>query len=131
MAAMFASYKAPIYTLRIAWGGDLDDHRLFSGLLRCLRQSRRQGSDRQLGRYLANFLRTGNPNGDGLVAWKPWESATNGPTQLVVGADAQTAIITIPEAAKTHLIESVLNGRWFSHRLDRHFGNPLPWIGVE
>ncbi len=174
-AAMFASYKAPIYTLRIAWGGApaIVGERMakiygsFHGVWIPFVTSTTTGFSAgfsaafdnpgardltdKLGRYLANFLRTGNPNGDGLVAWKPWESAASGPTQLVVDADAQTAIIemteertryddvlaqmeadrSIPEADKAHLIESVLNGRWFSHRLDRHFGNTLPWIGVE
>lgn len=173
--AMFAGYKAPIYTLRIGWGGNsaIVGERMakvygsFHGVWIPFVTSATSGfsasfpaafdnagardlSDK-LGRYLGHFLRTGDPNGEGLVVWKPWESATSGPTQLVVDANAETAVIemteeraryddvlaqmeadgSIPEAEKRHLIEKVLNGRWFSHRLDRHFGNGSPWIIIE
>ncbi|MCM5554288.1 carboxylesterase family protein [Pleomorphomonas sp. NRK KF1] len=173
--AMFASYKAPLYTLRIGWGGNpaIVGERMakvygsFHGVWIPFVTSATSGfsasfpaafdnsgardlSDK-LGRYLGNFLRTGDPNGEGLVAWKPWVSATSGPTQLVVDADAEKAIIemteertryddvlaemeadgSIPEADKRHLIERVLNGRWFSRRLDLHFGNGSLWIMIE
>ena len=74
------------------------------------------------------------------------ESATSGPSLLVVDANAEKAVIemteermryddvlaqmeadgSIPEVDKRDLIENVLNGRWFSRRLDRHFGNGSP-----
>lgn len=173
--AMFGRYKAPIYTLRISWGGEpaiVGDRMAklygsFHGVWIPFMTSATTGfsslfpaafdnagakdlSDK-LSQYLADFLRTGDPNGTGLVTWKPWESASSGPTQLVADADAQKAVIrmteertryddvlaameadqTLPEADKKHLIEKVLNGRWFSRRLDLHFGNSSPWIGVE
>ncbi|WP_370676608.1 carboxylesterase family protein [Pleomorphomonas sp. PLEO] len=173
--AMLGSYKAPIYTLRFAWGGDagIVGERMaklygsFHGVWIPFVTSTTTGFSStfpaafdnpgakditdKLGRYVANFLRTGNPNGDGLVAWKPWESAASGPTQMVVDADTRKATFTmteertryddvlaqmeadrsVPESDKKHLIEKVLSGRWFSHRLDRHFGNTAHWVGVE
>ena len=97
--------------------------------------------------YFKNFLWTGNPNGAGLVPWDKWTSKTAGPTQLVFDADRDKAIITmtstrtsydsiikalendnsIPAAAKTKLISSVLNGRWFSKALDTYFHNKDLW----
>lgn len=174
-SVMFAGYRAPIYTLRIGWGGNpvIVGERMatvygsFHGVWIPFVTSATSGFSAgfpaafdnpgardltdKLGLYLGNFLRTGDPNGNGLVTWKPWESATSGPTQLVIDADAEKAIITmteertryddvlaemeadrsIPEADKRHLIEKVLNGRWFSRRLDLHFGNTLPWVIVE
>lgn len=173
--AMIDRYKAPIYTLRFAWGRDrvLVGDRMatlygsfhgvwipfvtstttgFSGVFPKAfdNDGVRDGADK-LGRYLKSFLRTGNPNADGLVEWKPWQAATSGPTQLVLDADAKAATFamteertdydavlaameadtSIPEADKTRLIEKVLSGRWFSHRLDQHFDNTSPWIGVQ
>lgn len=173
--AMFDRYKAPIYTLRFAWGGDraiVGDRMAtlygsFHGVWIPFVTSTttgfsavfpkafdndgvRDGADK-LGRYLASFLRTGNPNGDGLVEWKPWEAVSSGPTQMVVDADARAASFTmteerasydqilaemeadrsIPDADRKHLIDKVLSGRWFSHRLDQHFGTGAPWIGVQ
>ncbi|WP_180336082.1 carboxylesterase family protein [Pleomorphomonas diazotrophica] len=173
--AMFAGYRAPIYTLRIAWGGNpnIVGERMatvygsFHGVWIPFVTSATSGFSAgfpavfdnpgardlsgKLGHYLGNFLRTGDPNGEGLVSWEPWRSETGGPTQLVVDADADKAIISmteermryddvlaemeadrsIPEADKRYLIEKVLNGRWFSRRLDQHFGNASPWIIVE
>lgn len=173
--AMVDRYKAPIYTLRFAWGRDraIVGDRMgtlygsfhgvwipfvtstttgFSGVFPQVfdNDGVRDGADK-LGRYLKSFLRTGNPNADGLVEWKPWQAAKTGPTQLVLDADAKAATFTqteqrtdydavlaamqadtsIPDADKKRLIEKVLNGRWFSHRLDQHFGNTSPWIGVQ
>jgi len=173
--AMFGRYKAPIYTMRIAWGGDsaiVGDRMAklygsFHGVWIPFMTSATTGFSSlfpaafdnagardltdKLGGYLGNFFRTGDPNGTGLVTWKSWESASSGPTQLVVDADAQTAIIkmtdertgyddvlaemegdqTISAVDKKRLIEKVLNGRWFSRRLDLHFGNSSLWIGIE
>ena len=96
--------------------------------------------------YVSNFLRTGNPNGEGLVTWKTWSE--DGDSQLILDADKNEAIIemssdhetydniindmeedtTISEEAKEKVIKNVLNGRWFSKGLDEHFGNESLWI---
>ena len=91
--------------------------------------------------YLGNFMRTGNPNGKGLVQWKAWTSANEGPSQLWVDADDKGAITyqtygrksyddilkdmeadtSVTPEEKDILIHQVLNGRWFSEPIDEHF----------
>jgi para-nitrobenzyl esterase len=88
-------------------------------------------------------MRTGNPNGKGLVTWKKWTSATKGPSQLYVNSDGTKVNIhqeygrttyqsildkivrdtSITENAKEELIKHVLSGRWFSKGLDTFFHN--------
>lgn len=95
--------------------------------------------------YIGNFMRTGNPNGKGLVEWKAWTGKKEGPAQLIVDATADKAVFyqesqrvhyddilkemendkTISEAQKEFLIKNVLNERWFSKKLDKHFKNKI------
>ncbi|MCI7813240.1 MAG: carboxylesterase family protein [Lachnospiraceae bacterium] len=97
--------------------------------------------------YISNFLWTGDPNGEGLETWKAWTGAEEGPSQLLLDADKEKAIITmstdrvsydeildrmeaddtISEEAKSQIISEVLNGRWFSAGLDERFGNRNLW----
>ena len=95
--------------------------------------------------YLANFATNGNPNGEGLENWKPWTLADKNTLVLtskdgkpfVENADVyetneeiiarMTADTTVSEEVKSKLISSVLNGRWFSSDLDKHFGNSTEW----
>lgn len=97
--------------------------------------------------YIGNFLRTGDPNGDGLVTWEAWTGAEEGPSQLLLNADKDQAIVeqsydrasydeildrmeaddSISEEAKKEIISKVLNGRWFSAGLDKRFGNANLW----
>ncbi|MFV0335822.1 MAG: carboxylesterase family protein [Tropicimonas sp.] len=172
---MFANYHAPIYTVWIAWGGDetIVGERMaklygsFHGVWVPFVTARTTGFSTvfpeafdnpgaqdltaQVGGYVANFLRTGNPNGDGLVDWKAWDSATTGPTQLILDADSEKALIrmseertkyddvlaaieadtSIPQEQKQRVITEVLDGRWFSYGLDQHFNNRNPWVGVQ
>lgn len=99
-----------------------------------------------LNQYYSNFLWTGNPNGEGLTQWDPWTSL-NGTTQLLVDGDKETAwatmstehtsyeeIIalmekdnTITEEQKALLIQTVMNGRWFSTAMDKHYNNEDLW----
>ncbi len=96
--------------------------------------------------YVSNFLRTGNPNGNDLVTWEPWNS--DGYSQLLLDVNGNKAAIemsknhevysniiknieddtTISEEAKEKIIKNVLNGRWFSKGLDEHFGNESLWV---
>ena len=102
-------------------------------------------------RYVSNFLWTGNPNGQGLPQWKAWTSARKGPTQLILDADLKRAKISmsservryediieemekdvsIPKADKDRLIRDVLGGRWFSRKLDLHYGNTGTWVQID
>ncbi len=99
-----------------------------------------------LNAYYKNFLWTGNPNGEGLPEWKPW-SGLKGTTQLIVDGNDKEAwaamssehisykqIIemmekdaTLPPAEKEAMIQTILNGRWFSQPLDDHFHNESLW----
>ncbi|MDC7126927.1 MAG: carboxylesterase family protein [Spirochaetales bacterium] len=101
--------------------------------------------------YIKNFLWAGDPNSEGLVEWKAWESATEGPAQLHLDADKDSAVITmtderadysailaemdadttIPEDVKAQLNSGVLSGRWFSGQLDEYYKNTNLWIGVK
>ena len=97
--------------------------------------------------YISNFLWTGDPNGEELVTWEAWTDAEEGPSQLILNADKEKAIITmstertsydeilnrmekdtkISEEAKNQIISEVLNGRWFSAGLDERFENRNLW----
>lgn len=99
-------------------------------------------------KYISNFMWNGNPNSEGLVEWEPWSNVDNGPTQVVFDADKNKANITmshdrikyddvlkemdadeyISKKEKDKLIKEVLNGRWFSGKLDNYYGNPSLWI---
>ena len=98
--------------------------------------------------YISNFLWNGNPNDKNLVQWEPWSSANGSSTQLIFDADKDKANInmstdrikyddvikeieadtTVSKEVKDQLIKEVLNGRWFSSKLDEHFGNPTLWV---
>ncbi len=94
--------------------------------------------------YIGNFLRSGNPNGRGLVNWKPWSNAKGGATYLYLDADgskasarmttdrmdpkkvfqAMDADRSVKPEDKARLIARVMDGRFFSAPLDKHYGNP-------
>ena len=172
---MFDRYHAPIYTATFVWGRDPDIvgermaklygsfHGVWipfvtnetTGFSANFPNSFNNPGARDLtdkfGKYIANFLWNGNPNGAGLVAWKSWEAADSGPTKLLLNADKAKASVqmsdertkyqdilkeieddtSIPVPEKDRMIKNVLSGRWFSHMLDQHFGNTTPWVGVQ
>jgi len=41
--------------------------------------------------YLGNFLRSGNPTGQGLVQWQPWTRAKHEMKTMRLDADAENA----------------------------------------
>ncbi|MDR3231515.1 MAG: carboxylesterase family protein [Synergistaceae bacterium] len=168
---IFEHYKAPIYTVDILWGTDKEivgeefavlsgaAHGIFRPFLtdeaiglratypQAFENDGARGLTKNFQRYLANFLRTGNPNGVGLPEWSAWESTHSGPTQLLLNADKSRTIITqsfrrttyeellhdleaddsVSPDARKEIISKVLNGRWFSDGLDKHFGNTSLW----
>jgi len=171
-ATMFGKYKAPIYNCKFTWGTDESivgkymaelvgaHHGIFLPFLTDENIGTRKmfpGAYANDGvkdltdkfqTYIAQFLWSGNPNGNGLETWEKWSNANNGPTQLVFDADKDKAIIkmsherisyrevlkeietdqTITPEAKDKIIKEVLNGRWFSGQLDQQFANPSLWI---
>ncbi|MCR5294545.1 MAG: carboxylesterase family protein [Lachnospiraceae bacterium] len=97
-------------------------------------------------KYLTNFVKTGNPNGEGLeVEWPAWKAGNK--LTLVLDADETKAQLevkdvfktneeiiaaceadeTISEEHKTYIIQNIMNGRWFSADLDAHFNTPSLW----
>jgi para-nitrobenzyl esterase len=170
---MIGKYNAPIYTCDFDWGSDPalvgekmaklygSYHVISIPFLTNVAGSRipadafntagAQDLVTKFQKYIANFLWTGNPNSKGLVEWKPWQDAKTGPTQLLLNANKEKAIITmsserikyedvlkemeadtsVSKEVKDNLIENVLNGRWFSGGLDKYFGNLNPWVQVD
>lgn len=168
---MMGTYQAPIYTVDIDFGTDPEivgeaqaalvgaSHGVFIPFLSGIAAGSAAGDGsayeydgpkeltEMFQSYIANFLWTGDPNGEGLVTWEAWADAAEGPSQLLLDADKDQAIVeqstdrasydeildrmeaddSIPDEAKAEIISTVLNGRWFSQGLDERFGNANLW----
>ena len=168
---MMGTYEAPIYTVDIDFGTDPEivgeaqaalvgsSHGIFIPFLSGIAAGSAAGDGsayeyegpKELTEifqsYISNFLWTGDPNGEGLTTWEAWTDASEGPSQLLLDADKDHAIVeqsterasydeildrmeaddSIPDEAKTEIISTVLNGRWFSQGLDERFGNANLW----
>lgn len=95
---------------------------------------------------ISAFMRTGNPNTKLLgTTWQKWNPEYR--PELVFDASRLNARIscsnsrvsyagilaelnndnTISEQSKEYIKHNVLNGRWFSDRLDEAYGNPSLW----
>ena len=95
---------------------------------------------------ISAFMRTGNPNTTLLgTTWQKWNPEYR--PELVFDASRLNARIscsnsrvsyagilaelnndhTISEQSKEYIKHNVLNGRWFSERLDAAYGNPSLW----
>jgi para-nitrobenzyl esterase len=95
--------------------------------------------------YLANFLRNGNPNGQGLDTWNSWTpeqkdsmvfDATESSTVIKLAdvsttydkiMDVMDSDTSLPSDLKKLVIAHVLNGRWFSDTLDARYQNADMW----
>jgi para-nitrobenzyl esterase len=170
---MIGKYHAPIYTCDFDWGSDPEIvgeyfaklygsyHVIAVPFLSneagtrippdAFKSAGTQNLVTKFMKYIANFLWTGNPNSKGLVEWKPWRDANTGPTQLLLNADKDKAVITMSQErikyesvlknmevdtsisteTKDRLIENILSGRWFSGKLDKYFGNLNCWVNVD
>ncbi|MFC3927942.1 carboxylesterase family protein [Streptococcus caprae] len=91
--------------------------------------------------YLYNFIKTGNPNGDGLTTWNPWNDKQEVLQLDATSAEALATLTTqddlspatvieaiaadtsISDVDKETMIKTVLNGRWFSYELDKAYDN--------
>ncbi len=74
-----------------------------------------------MGTYLTNFIRTGNPNGEGsmstLPPWRAWRFDDPSPSFMVFDADLEKALIRTEEGRTTR--ESVLK------RIETEYPEPL------
>lgn len=99
--------------------------------------------------YLRSFLHTGSPNGaDAPTAWTQWDNESQcalvfdadeatGTASVVLARDtyrspeellaAMDADDTLAPETKRGVIAHVLNGRWFSDAIDRHYENANLW----
>ncbi len=95
--------------------------------------------------YLANFLRNGNPNGQGLDPWNSWIpertvsmvfDSTESEAVIKLAdvsttydkiMDAMDSDTSIPSDLKKLVIAHVMNGRWFSSALDARYENADLW----
>ncbi|MDW6001368.1 carboxylesterase family protein [Vibrio mangrovi] len=100
-------------------------------------------------RHLGAFIRTGHASFTSPVRWNPWNLKREelGQSIYIMDANHNSAIAyrseptftvenvitmiendhTISEDIKVHLLQNVLNGRWFSQELDEYFGTPTLW----
>ena len=157
---MYANYKAPIYICQIDYNeGGNAGHGVFKSFMDSKTGGMVDASTdggqavcALYNAYLTNFLHNGdgNPNGDNTeTEWTPWDPKTQ--LSMVFDGDAATgtakmkdvsktyedifaemeADTTISEELKVKVINTVLNGRWFSTALDEHFGTPSLWIADQ
>lgn len=119
---MLDRYKAPIYTMTIAYGNNPElvgpetaflsgsVHGIWipfvTGYATSTTASYPKGSfdnpgaldlTRKVQQYIGNFMWDGNPNGQGLPTWNQWTSTKTGPSNLVVNADGEKANIQMTD----------------------------------
>lgn len=152
---MYGNYDAPIYVCQYDYdigGMNRAYHGVFQSLLAksgAMVDTSTDGFKEMsaiFNSYLTNFLHTGSPNSNGLDEWKKWDPKTH--LTMVFDADETTgtavlkdiymsyqdiinemkADTTISEAIKTEIINTVLNGRWFSAAQDAAFNAPSLWV---
>lgn len=159
-------YSSPIYLCQIDYGGQysqskiegfgafhgifvpmLSDVNGYTGIYDFQSQKGYQAMGEQYNRYLANFLSTGDPNGEELPDWPAWTSAEPKTQVFDAGKTADSVKIssedvsttydeimaemdkddTLTQEQKAGVISNVMNGRWFSDALDAHYGNKSLW----
>lgn len=167
---MYGHYNSDIYICQINYGSadsqvkDLGDYGAFHGIFVPMLSEKHNyleyfpGAFEKAGykamaneynSYLANFLASGNPNGEGLASWSGWTpenkvsmvfdgteseavveekdvSTTN--EEIIAAMEADTSI---SEEIKEKMVRHVMNGRWFSSAQDEYFKNESLWSDVE
>ena len=163
-------YQSNIYICQVNYGSDqstvkdLGDYGAFHGIFVPMLSARHnyleffpdafgkagyQAMAKQYNSYLANFLQSGDPNGDGLAAWSSWKPDKK--VSMVFDGTQTDAVVEEKDVTATYedimkamdqdtsvsaeikdkMIKNVLNGRWFSRELDEHYGNKSLWSDVK
>jgi para-nitrobenzyl esterase len=167
---MYDHYKSDIYLCQVDYGSDasavkdLGEYGAFHGIFVPMLSSKNNYTEvfkgafekpgyvamaKEYNRYLANFLASGDPNGDGLTSWSKWSKdqkvsmvfdgdETKG---IIVQKDVSTtyediikamkADTSVSQEIKDKMVKNVLNGRWFSTVLDETYQNKSLWADVE
>lgn len=160
---MYSNYQSDIYLCQVDYGSinsasKIDTYGAFHGIfvpmladtngytgIYDFTQAGYQDMATKFNSYLANFLKTGNPNGDDLTEWKKWNLSEK--LTQVFDADATSATITsknvyktydqimsemdadttVDETVKKLVISGSMNGRWFSDAVDAKYNNESLW----
>ena len=164
---MAANYTSNIYLCEVDYGGetsqmkaDLGDYGAFHGIFVPMLSTQNNytatfegafekagyvAMAKQYNNYLANFLATGDPNGEGLAQWTNWTPESK--NSMVFDGTETDAIVELKDVSTTYeqiiaqmeadtsispelkekVIKNVMNGRWFSDTLDQHFQSPNLW----
>jgi para-nitrobenzyl esterase len=167
---MYDHYKSDIYLCQVDYGSDasavkdLGEYGAFHGIFVPMLSSKNNYTEvfkgafekpgyvamaKEYNRYLANFLASGDPNGDGLTSWSKWSKDQK--VSMVFDGDETKGIIvqkdgsatyediikemkadtSVSQEIKDKMVKNVLNGRWFSTVLDETYQNKSLWADVE
>lgn len=143
---MIDAYDAPIYLLTLNGAAHTAQRNVLAP------GSRNSAQEFEMSevylQYLYNFLRTGDPNAEGLPVWTEWTADPTQPNTIMLdGLSGEHAVIemqnrrisyddvlaqmdadtTITAEQKQAIISQSLNGRWFSAKLDEYYGNESLW----
>ena len=161
----YGNYKAPMYLCEIGYGSQYSStvlpvvgafHGIFVPMLSSVHGytsiadfsgSGYQSMAKTYNAYIKNFLKSGDPNGEGLTKWTAWTPET--PETMYMDADDKAGTstaemldlstsyadiivmmeldLTIPTDLKQKMIQNVMNGRWFSETMDKYYGNKNLW----
>ncbi len=167
---MYDHYKSDIYLCQVDYGSDasavkdLGEYGAFHGIFVPMLSSKNNYTEvfkgafekpgyvamtKEYNRYLADFLASGDPNGDGLTSWSKWSKDRK--VSMVFDGDESKEIIaqkdvsttyediikamkadtSVSQEIKDKMVKNVLNGRWFSAVLDETYQNKSLWADVE
>lgn len=163
-------YQSDIYICQVDYGStgaakkDLGDYGAFHGIFVPMLTTKNNYTDifkgafekpgyramaKEYNQYLANFLASGDPNGEGLATWSKWSPDKK--VSMVFDGTESDAVVEEKDVSTTYddiikameadtsvsaeikdkLIRNVLNGRWFSSALDKKYQNKDLWQTTE